>query len=54
MGKRRKLIGLGLMLAMLCSSPAMADLDPAEETQQSAAQAQQVQHRRRKHSHSRL
>lgn len=43
MGKRRKLIGLGLMLAMLCSSPAMADLDPAEETQQSAAQAQQVQ-----------
>ena len=31
------------MLAMLCSSPAMADLDPAEETQQSAAQAQQVQ-----------
>lgn len=35
MGKRRKLIGLGLMLAMLCSSPAMADLDPAEETQQS-------------------
>lgn len=43
MGKRRKLIGLGLMLAMLCSSPAMADLDPAEETQQSATQAQQVQ-----------
>ena len=43
MGKRRKLIGLGLMLAMLCSTPAMADLDPAEETQQSAAQAQQVQ-----------
>lgn len=43
MGKRRKLIGLGLMLVMLCSSPAMADLDPAEETQQSAAQAQQVQ-----------
>ncbi len=38
MGKRRKLIGLGLMLAMLCSSPAMADLDPAEETQQSAPQ----------------
>ncbi len=26
------------MLAMLCSSPAMADLDPAEETQQSAPQ----------------
>ena len=43
MGKRRKLIGLGLMLVMLCSSPAMADLDPAEETQQSAAQAQQAQ-----------
>ena len=43
MGKRRKLIGLGLMLAMLCSSPAMADLDPAEETQQSATQALQVQ-----------
>ncbi len=38
MGKRRKLIGLGLMLVMLCSSPAMADLDPAEETQQSAPQ----------------
>ncbi len=38
MGKRRKLIGLGLMLAMLCSSPAMANLDPAEETQQSAPQ----------------
>lgn len=41
MGKRRKLIGLGLMLAMLCSSPAMADLDPAEETQQSAPQQAQ-------------
>lgn len=41
MGKRRKLIGLGLMLAMLCSSPAMADLDPAEETQQSASQQAQ-------------
>lgn len=41
MGKRRKLIGLGLMLAMLCSNPAMADLDPAEETQQSASQQAQ-------------
>lgn len=33
MGKGRKIIGLGLMLALLCSYPAAADLDPAEETQ---------------------
>lgn len=38
MGKGRKIIGLGLMLALLCSYPAAADLDPAEETQQEIQQ----------------